>query len=114
MSFLLETVFGYKHPCSLSLSVPACVGARALLLLTGAHLGPEAAGRYWVEHSQKRYIPQLDEPVVGVITARMGDNFEVDINAPSRAILPMLAFEGATRRNRPNAKARHLTLACTP
>lgn len=66
-----------------------------------------------MEHSQKRYIPQLDEPVVGVITARMGDNLEVDINAPSRAILPMLAFEGATRRNRPNAKARHLTLART-
>lgn len=67
------------------------------------------AGRYWVEHSQKRYIPQLDEPVVGVITSRMGDNFEVDINAPSRAILPMLSFEGATRRNRPNAKVRTMT-----
>jgi exosome complex component RRP40 len=86
---------------------------RALVTMALAHLGPEAAGRYWVEHSQKRYIPQLDEPVVGVITARMGDNLEVDINAPSRAILPMLAFEGATRRNRPNAKARHLTSVFT-
>jgi len=31
-------------------------------------------------------------------------NFTVDINAPLLALLPQLAFEGATRRNRPNLK----------
>lgn len=34
----------------------------------------------------------------------MLQNFTVDINAPLPALLPQLAFEGATRRNRPNLK----------
>lgn len=29
-------------------------------------------------------------------------NFDVDIRGPSLALLPVLAFESATRRNRPN------------
>lgn len=44
--------------------------------------------------------------MLGVVTNRHPDNFDVDIGSPFRALLPALAFEGATRRNRPNLQAR--------
>ena len=49
-----------------------------------------------------RYIPQVGDCVLGVITDKHSENFGVDINAPFVASLPVLAFEGATRRSRPN------------
>lgn len=61
--------------------------------------------KLWVELSQKRYMPAPQEPVVGVILDRRGESFDVDIRGPGRAVLPALAFESATRRNRPNLKA---------
>merc|ERR1719498_858132 len=51
---------------------------------------------------QKRYSPAVDDLVIGVITERHGESFNVDICGPFAAVLPMLSFEGATRRNRPN------------
>lgn len=41
-------------------------------------------------------------------------NFLVDIGAPFPAQLPMLAFEGATRRNRPNLNAGAATAVVLP
>jgi hypothetical protein len=35
----------------------------------------------------------------------VGQMFVVDIGGPTYASLPMLAFEGATRRNTPNLQA---------
>lgn len=49
-----------------------------------------------------RYIPAIEESVIGIITEKYGENFAVDIGGPFTASLPVLAFEGATRRNRPN------------
>ena len=49
-----------------------------------------------------RYIPAVEESVIGVVTEKYGENFAVDIGGPFTASLPVLAFEGATRRNRPN------------
>ena len=48
-----------------------------------------------------RYIPSIDDSVVGIITARFGESWTVNINGPFPASLPALAFEGVTRRNRP-------------
>jgi len=55
----------------------------------------------WVENSQKRYIPQQEDLVIGVVTERLGDSYKIDIGAPHAATLSVLAFEGATRKNRP-------------
>ena len=44
----------------------------------------------------------MDESVIGIIAEKYGENFAVDIGGPFTASLPVLAFEGATRRNRPN------------
>ena len=40
--------------------------------------------------------------VVGVVEKSFGLNYVLDINAGASAILPALAFSGATKRNRPN------------
>jgi len=61
-------------------------------------------GKLWVSGSQKRYIPSADDPVLGTVLAKHSEFYDVDIAAPFVALLPVLAFEGATRRNRPNLK----------
>mmetsp|Transcript_11394 Transcript_11394/g.29218 ORF Transcript_11394/g.29218 Transcript_11394/m.29218 type:complete len:223 (-) Transcript_11394:1552-2220(-) len=59
-------------------------------------------GKLWIQGKQKRYNPCKNDLVIGVITDRFGENFTVDLGGPFPALLPMLSFEGATRRNRPN------------
>ena len=42
--------------------------------------------------------------MVGVITDRGGDFYKVSIASPAPALLNRLAFEGATKRNKPSLK----------
>lgn len=57
--------------------------------------------KYWVESSHKRYIPRTEDHVLGIVVDYKADNFWVDIKGPQLALLPGLAFEGATRRSIP-------------
>ncbi|KAK9278872.1 hypothetical protein L1049_028451 [Liquidambar formosana] len=57
--------------------------------------------KYWVESSQKRYVPCVEDTVLGIVVDSKADNFLVDIKGPALAFLPVLAFEGGTRRNIP-------------
>ncbi|GAU43233.1 hypothetical protein TSUD_241230, partial [Trifolium subterraneum] len=57
--------------------------------------------KYWVESSQKRYVPHAEDSVLGIVVDSRSDNFLVDIKGPAIAFLPVLAFEGGTRRNIP-------------
>ncbi|KAJ1993163.1 exosome non-catalytic core subunit rrp40 [Dimargaris cristalligena] len=57
---------------------------------------------WWITGSKKRYVPATGEPVVGTIIARSAEYYKVDIGSAYSALLPILAFEGATKRNRPN------------
>lgn len=57
--------------------------------------------KYWVESSQKRYVPCVEDSVIGIVVDSKPDNFIVDIKGPALASLPVLAFEGGTRRNIP-------------
>ncbi|XP_057448158.1 uncharacterized protein LOC130739777 [Lotus japonicus] len=57
--------------------------------------------KYWVESSQKRYVPRPEDSVLGIVVDSRSDNFLVDIKGPAIAFLPVLAFEGGTRRNIP-------------
>ncbi|ELU16219.1 hypothetical protein CAPTEDRAFT_131167 [Capitella teleta] len=59
---------------------------------------------YWVDSHHKRYIPVRGENVLGVVTNKSGDTFKVDIGGSEQASLSYLAFEGATKRNRPDVK----------
>ncbi|KAI3454502.1 hypothetical protein Pfo_011165 [Paulownia fortunei] len=57
--------------------------------------------KYWVESSHKRYAPSVGDNVLGIVVDAKADNFLVDIKGPTLAFLPVLAFEGGTRRNIP-------------
>ncbi|KAJ2478244.1 exosome non-catalytic core subunit rrp40 [Coemansia sp. RSA 2131] len=57
---------------------------------------------FWVVGNRRRYVPAEGEPVVGVVLGRHGEGYRVDIGSAHDALLPLLAFEGATRRNKPN------------
>ncbi|KAL9439210.1 hypothetical protein AB3S75_024796 [Citrus x aurantiifolia] len=57
--------------------------------------------KYWVESSLKRYVPCVEDTVLGIVVDCKADNFFVDIRGPTIAFLPVLAFEGGTRRNIP-------------
>lgn len=57
--------------------------------------------KYWVESSQKRYVPCVEDTALGIVVDCKADNFFVDIKGPTIAFLPVLAFEGGTRRNIP-------------
>eukprot|EP00897_Mesotaenium_endlicherianum_P000773 jgi/Mesen1/10697/ME000090S10158 len=63
-------------------------------------------GKLWIESSFKRYLPAVEDAVIGIVMDRHAENFDVDIGGPCKAVLPALAFENATRRNRPNLQAR--------
>ena len=47
-------------------------------------------------------MPVKEERVIGIVTNKTGENFKVDIGTSMPASLSFLAFEGATKRNRPN------------
>ncbi|KAJ1966046.1 exosome non-catalytic core subunit rrp40 [Dipsacomyces acuminosporus] len=81
------------------------------LAQTNADVSAVAAGvlhsdsgtnQWWVVSNKRRYVPAEGEPVVGVVAARHGEGYRVDIGSAHDALLPLLAFEGATRRNKPN------------
>ncbi|CDH50149.1 exosome complex exonuclease rrp40 [Lichtheimia corymbifera JMRC:FSU:9682] len=64
--------------------------------------------RWWIESNQKRYIAATGESVLGVVTAKLAEYYRVDIGTAHTAVLPALAFEGATKRNKPNLAPRTL------
>ncbi|KAH9969771.1 exosome complex exonuclease RRP40 [Russula dissimulans] len=67
--------------------------------------------KFWVEGNSRRYVPATQEPVVGIVAARQGEGWRVDIGSAHQASLDGLAFEGASRRNRPNLKVNSLVYA---
>ncbi|PVF97682.1 hypothetical protein CPB86DRAFT_785639 [Serendipita vermifera] len=67
--------------------------------------------KYLIESRGQRYVPTAQESVVGVVTARLGEAYRVDIGSAHSATLDALAFESATKRNRPNLKVGSLVYA---
>jgi len=68
-------------------------------------------GTAWVASRGRRYAPAPGDAVVGRVTDKGGEAYGVDIGAAFPASLPSLAFEGATRRNRPPLAVGDLVLA---
>ncbi|KAE8286385.1 Exosome complex component RRP40 Exosome component 3 Ribosomal RNA-processing protein 40 p10 [Larimichthys crocea] len=56
------------------------------------------------------YVPAKGETVIGIVTVKSGDVFKVDCGE-EQASLSYLAFEGATKRNRPNVQVGDLVFA---
>ncbi|KAM4809745.1 exosome complex component RRP40 [Rhinophrynus dorsalis] len=79
-----------------------------LLVSKGGLLRHKESAVYWVESQQKRYVPVKGDHVIGIVTTKSGDIFKVDIGGSEQASLSFLAFEGATKKNRPNVKVGDL------
>ncbi|KAM6442209.1 exosome complex component RRP40 [Liasis olivaceus] len=74
----------------------------------GSGSGSSSGGTYWVDSQQKRYVPVKGDHVIGIVTAKAGDIFKLDVGGSEQASLSYLAFEGATKRNRPNVQVGDL------
>lgn len=59
----------------------------------------------------RRYIPSRGENVVGIVTQKSGDIYKVDVGASEQATLSYLAFEGATKKNRPDLQVGDVVYA---
>lgn len=87
-------------------------GKASFVVTRAGTLEQNAKGnKFWVEGNSRRYVPAVQEPVVGVVSARQGEGWRVDIGSAHQASLDGLAFEGASRRNRPNLKVNSLVYA---
>ncbi|CAB1337323.1 unnamed protein product [Coregonus sp. 'balchen'] len=105
-------VFSFQMPESITDSKPEKVvcgpglrrnGDEVLVCKSGI-LRHKQPNLYWIDSQQRRYVPGKGESVIGIITAKSGDIFKVDVGGSEQASLSYLAFEGATKRNRPNVQ----------
>ncbi|TKS65019.1 Exosome complex component RRP40 [Collichthys lucidus] len=78
-------------------------GARLVVCKSGV-LRHKQPNMFWMESQQRRYVPAKGETIIGIVTVKSGDVFKVDCGGSEQASLSYLAFEGATKRNRPNVQ----------
>ncbi len=57
--------------------------------------------KFWLDYDQKRYFPVAGDRVIGVVVSVHSEQYKVDIGYHVYALLDVLAFEGASKRNRP-------------
>lgn len=62
--------------------------------------------RIWIDSIQKKYQPVKGDRVVGIVLNCRGNQVKVDIGTAEYAMLNVLAFEGATKKNRPDIKVK--------
>ncbi|KAL4062314.1 hypothetical protein V8B97DRAFT_2039761 [Scleroderma yunnanense] len=100
-------------PGLLQLSAPRVSGSQQPVVATRAGELNHSANKskWWVEGNSRRYVPAPQESVIGVVTGRSGEGWRVDIGSAHPASLDGLAFEGATKRNKPNLKVGSLVYA---
>jgi len=67
--------------------------------------------KLFVDNVQKRYVPAAEDFVIGTVLEKHADVYRLDIGASQLARLPSLAFEGATKKNRPNIAVGALVYA---
>ncbi|THV03899.1 hypothetical protein K435DRAFT_715223 [Dendrothele bispora CBS 962.96] len=91
---------------STSRTAPSIIVTRAGTLNHSAN-----GSRWWIESNSRRYVPAPQESIIGVIVQKQGEGFRVDIGSAHSANLDGLAFEGATKRNKPNLKIGSLVYA---
>ena len=58
--------------------------------------------RFFVLSSHRRYTPAVGDTVVGIVRDRASEHYRVRVHGTALAQLPLLAFDGASRRNKPN------------
>ncbi|WVN84996.1 uncharacterized protein L203_100133 [Cryptococcus depauperatus CBS 7841] len=86
-----------------------CIATKLGILHTGK--GKERSQKVWIESNSKRYIPAQKDMVLGTVIARHAEGYRVDLGSSQMAQLDALAFEGATKRSKPNLKVGTLVFA---
>lgn len=76
----------------------------SILATQAGQLSYRVPASYWVDTCRRRYLPKQNDQVVGVIDDKGGDFYVVNIFTGCNCIINRLAFEGATKRNRPELK----------
>lgn len=56
---------------------------------------------FWIDTYQKRYVPAKGESIIGVVVNKSADILKLDIGASEHASLSFLAFEGASKKYKP-------------
>lgn len=90
----------YKNPKTQDI-IPLQAG-----LLKEVKLNKKAGDKLmYIESNSKRYIPQVNDLVLGIVTGVFSDFFRVLLQDHSQPVqLSMMAFPNATKKNRPNLK----------
>lgn len=59
----------------------------------------------YIDSNSKRYVPQVNDFVIGVVTGVIGEAYKVLLqDFSSTVLLSMMAFPNANKKNRPNLK----------
>lgn len=83
----------------------------SVIACKGGILKSKAPNTFWIDSYQKRYIPSRGETVIGIVVQKAGDIYRVEIGASDTACLSYLAFEGATKKSRPDVNVGDLVFA---
>lgn len=73
-----------------------------------SHLPPD---RFFVLSSHRRFQPAVGDTVVGIVQEKLAEHYRVRLHGTALAHLPLLAFDGATRRNKPDLAPGALVFA---
>jgi len=79
--------------------------AGAITAVRAGTLRYAAPATYWVEsRAMKRYVPRAEDAIIGVVEDRATNGYRVGISGTMSGNLPLLSFEGATKRTKPSLK----------
>jgi len=86
--------------------LPAKAGLRneTVLVAKGGILAKRKPNVYFMDVRLRTYSTYKKDDVVGIIKQKKGDQYVVDIGTRDRVTLSKMAFEGATKKYRPDLK----------
>ena len=73
---------------------------------------PTTTSTHPLQAQRKGYSPRLDDQVVGIVEERTSETYKVNVFSGAPALLNRLAFEGATKRNKPEMKRGDVVYVC--
>lgn len=76
-------------------------GARVVGTTTGV-LRFRAPARFWVQGQLRRYRPAAGDAIVARVVSKSVDSYRTDFGGSAAGLLPVLAFDGASKRNKPD------------
>ena len=80
--------------------------------LSGPLYTDQKKNAIWIEHNNGRYIPHTSDLIIAIVHHSAADYYHCTITPhTSQALLPHLAFEGATKKTRPQLASGALVYA---